>query len=131
MDGEHIIRLRGGWQRQDERGAPFVRISLPLPEPPRGPSGFHLVRQFGQPPLVPGRERLWLRLERVAGVRKIWLDDQLVAQPGPRSDAVEIEISPLGETRHRLVLEVEPEANLSGPGAAQPWGIVALVVRSD
>lgn len=130
MDAEHLIRLRGGWERLEAGDGPATRVSLPLPEPPQAPCLFRLVRQFGHPPSVPGRDRVWLRLEAVPGVRRVWLDDQLAAELGPDDDRLEFEVQPQGTIRHRLTLEVDAQASPPG-GPPQPWGIVALVIRSS
>jgi len=128
---EHLIRLRGGWLWGDREGgaAAARRVSLPLEAPPRGTSRVVLTRQFGRPPLDPGRERLALRLEGVVGLVELRLNGRAMAIPS--GGATDLELSPddLQPSGNVLVLEFLPSSRPHAEADDSRWGMVALVIR--
>ena len=85
---EHLIRLRKGWELEDLDSPDHrpQRVSLPLEAGWAGARRLRLTRRFGCPPLNPGSESLWLRLESVLGLASLRLND-LDLTPGPVSRA--------------------------------------------
>ena len=127
---EHLIRLRGGWERLEpgER-SPATRVTLPLLGFPEGPGRVRLSRWFQAPRLEPGRETLWLRLDAVAGLIAVVLNDSEIAHgPFPTSPVL-VRLSENLSTRNRIVLEVESPQQRDPAPADFRWGEVALVVR--
>jgi hypothetical protein len=134
---EHLIRLRGGWQRLDPHddggGRPDVtetgtRLDLPWTWPGETAGPVRLVRSFGPPPFDPRRETLSLRLARVEGLRSARLNGREIARGSPGTVEFEIPLSGPLPRRNLLVLDLDPP----GPGPArQDWGAIALVIRDD
>ncbi len=123
---EHQIQLRGGWEILGPSNAPRTgRLTLPSAELARTPGPVQLLRQFQKPPLNPGRETLWLRLDAVPGLRSVVVNDLAVAL-GPFSSGPLL--FPLEGTlpwRNRILLDIEfppvPDET--------PWGLIALLIR--
>jgi len=118
---EHLIRLRGAWQRE---GASPGRIDLPTTWPAHLESPLILSRRFRRPRIDPAAESLLLRLEAVPGLRVVRLNGRDIARPAPGASSLElVPDGPLPES-NQLVLEIDPTA--AGQG---PWGTIALVIR--
>lgn len=128
---EHLIRLRGGWSWDDREGGPVAarRVSLPLEGAPRGTSRIVLTRQFGRPPIDPGRERLALRLEGVDGLVGIRLNGHDLALPPVGATDLELSPDDLQPTGNVLILEVIPSSGTHAGADNSRWGRIALVIR--
>ena len=88
-----------------------------------------MTRKFGRPPIDPGRERLTLRLEGVAGLVGIRLNGR--AMEIPPEGATDLELSPdaLQPSGNVLALEVVPSSRPHAEAEDSRWGMVALVIR--
>ncbi|HEV3163998.1 MAG TPA: hypothetical protein VGZ22_08185 [Isosphaeraceae bacterium] len=132
MTSEHRIRLRGGWEREAEGQVTKERqrVTLPADWPTDARSGFRLIRRFSAPPLDSIGEAVSLRLGSVPGLRRVWLNDRLIASPAAGTDSLEIDLSDALSERNMLVLEVDPAVWCDRGGKAEVWGLIALVIRS-
>jgi hypothetical protein len=124
---EHLIRLRGGWERYDPAapgGVATARpVTLPLVWPPDAPARVRLVRSFRSPEIDPRAEALELWLDDVAGVVVVDLNGQTLARPGVGTPSLWLPLTGPLPSRNRLTLDVEH------PPAGGPWGRVALVIQ--
>ena len=138
---DHLIRLRGAWELIDADAHAEVaaeaagdlpaRLTLPVAWPAGSARRLRLVRKFGRPAHDPAHESLLLALDRVPGLRGIWLNGLRLTIPDPASGRLEIPVDRLSE-RNELVLDVEPPAH--PPGDSSPpalWGEIALVIRHE
>ena len=93
---EHRIRLRGGWLLRETtpRDATPRRITLPLAGFDANAGKIILFRSFQRPPLDPGRESLWLRLDDVPGLLSVSLNNRRIALVSPGVSNV---LVPLGD----------------------------------
>lgn len=126
---EHLIRLRGGWERLDAgETARTSRVVLPLVSTPEAPERLRLVRWFQTPPLEPGKETLWLRLDSVPGLISVGLNGAELAH-GPFHESPLF--LPLGDAlpaRNRVTLDAEfPDPD----GRPDAWGEVGLLIRAE
>jgi hypothetical protein len=127
---EHRIRLRGGWLLLEptSRDATRRRITLPLGGFAANAGKIILFRSFQRPPLDPGRESLWLRLDDVPGLLSVALNDRRIALV---PNGVSNLLVPLGDdlpARNQLQLDVDPLAGRHASKPDAPWGEVALVI---
>jgi hypothetical protein len=132
---EHIIRLRGGWERHGASGPGSGdegrRVALPLVWADDGASRLRLVRFFQTPPIDSRSETIDLRLDDVPGLVAVELNGRLLARPAAGTESLRLALAeglPSG-SRNRLVLEVERVEPAPGAGSGRPWGQVALVIR--
>ncbi|MEJ7638641.1 MAG: hypothetical protein WKF75_11860 [Singulisphaera sp.] len=125
---EHLIRLRGGWLWGDREGGADTarRVSLPLEAPPRGTTRVVLTRQFGRPPLDPGRERLALRLEGVVGLVEMRLNGRAMAIPS--GGATDLELSLTTSSRRGMCSSwnssprhARAQKRMTHDGGWSPW----------
>jgi hypothetical protein len=137
--GEHLIRLRGGWQRiekGDDRAASapgsdrWITLPTTWQEPAGSGAAVRLVRSFAAPPLEAGRERLSLRLSAIAGLVSVEINGQELARPSPGTTALEVPLRGPMPGRNQLVLVVRiDQAAAAGTARSEaPWGVIALVV---
>ena len=129
---EHLIRLRGGWERQDldapESGP--TRITLPIHLDSSLARRVRLSRRFGSPPLQREVETLGLRLHHVPGLVSVTINGSPFPLPPQGGGWPEIALHELPQ-RNLLVLEVNLAAVHSpGQAGASRWGEIALVVRA-
>jgi hypothetical protein len=130
--GEHLIRLRGGWEAtlQGTDDAPSQRISLPAHLSADWHGRVRLIRRFGRPRVDWPNESLSLRMLRVPGLARVTLNGRLLVVPGMTGDSIEFRDVDLAE-RNELVLEVLVPAALRVDASEAPWwGEIALVVHS-
>jgi hypothetical protein len=74
---------------------------------------------------------LLLMLDRVPGLRAIWLNGQRLTIPDHDQGPLEIPIDRLAE-RNKLVLDVEPSPYPPGDsGQSPPWGEIVLAIRPE
>jgi hypothetical protein len=74
---------------------------------------------------------LLLALDRVPGLRAVWLNGLRLTIPDPVRGRLEIPTLELSE-RNELVLEVEPPLHPPGDsGQVHSWGEIALVIRRE
>jgi hypothetical protein len=129
---EHLIRLRGGWESidLDDSDPCPKRITLPVPRGSGQSRRLRLARRFGRPPLDARTESLWLRLDRVAGLRSLMLNGSDIPVRLSSEGSIELPLAELPD-RNELVLEVTlPAAAPQEPGGPTAWGDVALLIRS-
>jgi hypothetical protein len=131
----HVIRLRGPWEctvideSANARSAEPLRVTPPcdvrevLGDEFRG--RVKLRRAFHAPMSLVANEALWLVIESIGGPACVTLDDELLAEIAPSTEAWECEIT--GRQRQRMVLEIDLTVNdaTSGP----TLGAVRLEVR--
>ena len=131
MTSEHFIRLRGGWERQaeGEGNIPTPRITLPTTWPPDWIASIRLRRSFGRPPIDVDRQELVLRLEDVAGLRRVWLNDRALPLPEIPGDSIVLPIGDPLPDRNVLILEIDPSSWAIGERGPGVWGSIALVIR--
>ena len=116
---EHVIRLRGGWERVDPLGrAEGPRVTLPLPRP-GGP--VRLARSFQAPRVDPAREAVWLRVADAPGLRSVRLNGRDLGPADGLEAARAYRLPADLPARNRLELAAEP--------ASDGWGSIALVIR--
>jgi hypothetical protein len=133
---DHLIRLRGGWELIDAEataessGDRPVRLTLPVAWPKGSARLVRLVRKFGRPPHDPAHESLLLTLDRVPGLRALWLNELLLTLPDSNQGRLEIPLDRLSE-RNELVLDVRPPHPPGESGQSPPWGEIALVIRRE
>jgi hypothetical protein len=133
---DHLIRLRGAWElieadaAAEVSGALPVRLSLPVAWPGGSARRLRLVRKFGRPAHDPAQESLLLTLNRVPGLRGVWLNGLRLTVPDPIPVRLEIPIDRLSE-RNELVLDVEPPHPPGDSGPSSRWGEIALVIRRE
>jgi hypothetical protein len=128
---EHRIRLRGGWECREvgPTASKVERIELPLHLSADVAGRLRLTRRFGRPPLEPGRQRLILEMDQVAGTRSITLNGEPIAAVSPETAQYAIELTKLAE-RNVLVLEIDtPSPGASPAGSGEHWGVIALVIQ--
>jgi hypothetical protein len=129
---EHQIRLRAAWRLRivDAAAEAESRVDLPTVWPPGFVRPFRLSRSFRRPQINNPSETLVLRLGEVPGLRTVVLNGR--AQSWSSSDwgAVELPLDDSLPARNELVLEVDPRYWPPGGSLAQPWGSIALVIRS-
>jgi hypothetical protein len=122
---EHRIRLRGGWELIEVRGAArsVSRIELPLRSSREFSGRLSLRRRFGRPPMEEGGADVRLRLDQVPGLLCARLNG---LELGPGSSGAPPHELPLPDLlpRNELVLE------LVGTTLAEGWGEVSLVFRT-
>lgn len=118
---EHLIRLRGAWQREGEDAG---RIDLPTTWGPSPQGLVLLTRRFGRPRIDPTGEALALRLAEVPGLRSIRLNGRVLRTSGPIPGDLDLEFDGPLPSKNLLELEVEPSA-----AGEAPWGSIALVIR--
>ncbi len=128
--GAHLIRLRGGWER-DEPGRESTpeRLTLPLVGWPSGWGLTRLVRHFQHPALDFATESLALRLVSVPGLITVKLDGIALVSPDSPDTDRPLSIDPSQPRRHTLELIVD----FSGTALSartEIWGEIALVVQS-
>jgi hypothetical protein len=131
---EHLIRLRKGWELEDLDSPDHrpQRVSLPLEAGWAGARRLRLTRRFGCPPLNPGSESLWLRLESVSGLASLRLNDRDLS-PGPGVHVVvDIRLAEL-PARNVLALELSSAAALSDAQrcGSLACGEIALLIRQE
>jgi hypothetical protein len=127
---EHLIRLRGGWDRQAPSDPQTAgKIALPLTSSPAGSVPVWLVRHFQTPPIDVARESLWLRLSDCPGVVSVVLNAREIARPGPSGEPLILPINLEPAGRNRLELLVEPPVRPDTSNEPTVWGHVALVIR--
>jgi hypothetical protein len=108
-----------------------ARLTLPFSWPAVSSRRVRLVRKFGRPAHDPARESLLLALDRVPGLRGMWLNGLRLTIPEPASGRLEIPMDRLAE-RNELVLDVEPPPHPPGDSSPPPaWGNIALVIRRE
>ena len=134
---EHLIRLRGGWNWPPDPSSSYAQgdgntsegepVTLPHSGPwPGGRTGrVYLTRSFGQPRFDPGSEMLSLRLERVAGLLSVQLNEREIARPDPGTDILRVPLDGPLPRRNRLTLLLDLSTAGSSPVA---WGEIALVI---
>jgi len=130
---EHLIRLRKGWESidLDSPDSRPVRITLPLPAGWRSTRRLRLTRRFGCPPLNPHTESLWLRLESVAGLAALRLNDRDLPLGQDSQGTIDIRLAEL-RPRNELALELSgADAPAAPPGTSTTWGEIALLIRSE
>ncbi len=71
-----------------------------------------------------------LRMEQVPGIRRIFLDGQLINWDSPERSEYEMT---LGESpgRHELFLEIEIPTLGEATGPGPEWGFIALLIRAN
>jgi hypothetical protein len=71
-----------------------------------------------------------LLMEQVPGIRRIFLDGQLIHWDSPERSEYEVT---LGGTpgRHELFLEMETPSPGEATAPGPEWGLIALVIRAD
>lgn len=130
---EHLIRLRKGWESIDlDSPDPRPRrITLPLPAGWGRSRRLRLTRRFGCPPLSPGLESLWLRLESVSGLSSLQLNGRDLPL-GPRSHGtIDIRLEEL-PARNELALELSSAAAPDDlRDGSTVWGEIALLIRTE
>ncbi len=129
---EHLIRLRGGWEWADldDRESRPTRITLPAHLHLSESRRLRLTRRFGRPPMDILTETLWLRLERVPGLKSIAINGAPV--PLERLGASPLEVA-LRELADRNLVELDvnlPASETAGHAIEPRWGEIALVVRT-
>ena len=130
---EHLIRLRGGWERLGAAtGRSRAGSRSPWSRPPSAPQQARLARWFQTPPLDPRRETLWLRLDSVPGLVSVSLNDREIARrPFPAFplilDLVGDACRPGTGSPSTSSFPSRPDV----PAALFPWGEVALLIRAD
>jgi hypothetical protein len=86
-----------------------------------------LTRRFNRPSVDAG-SRVVLRLEHVAGIRRLFLNGQSVPRTSPSNSRYEIPLD-LAQDRNQVVLEIETPTGMdSGPDRSPLWGDVAIVI---
>jgi hypothetical protein len=129
---EHLIRLRKGWELVDLDSPDHCtqRVTLPLEAGWTGARRLRLTRRFGCPPLKPGLESLWLRLESVLGLALLRLNDRDLT-PGPGVQGIiDIHLAEL-PARSVLTLELSSAATLPDAqrGGSLACGEITLLIR--
>jgi hypothetical protein len=138
-----LIRFRRAWElniaHADADAAAGVfgvlpaRLTLPVAWPAGSARRVRLARRFGRPAHDPAHESLLLALDRVPGLRGVWLNGLRLAipDPVPARGRLEIPIDRLAD-RNELVLDVEPPPYRPGDSGPPPaWGEIALVIRRE
>jgi hypothetical protein len=128
---EHQIRLRGGWELREDSEGPPRRLTLPFTHVPGFARPLQLYRSFQAPSLDPGREQLWLRVESVPGLLEIQLNGRKLPRPdaGAPVEIVRLDKGPDPALAVRNELMFRVDVALVPP--EEPWGSVALVIRSS
>ncbi len=140
---DHLIRFRGAWELTNAHadadaaagvlGVLPARLTLPVAWPAGSALRVRLVRKFGRPAHDPALESLLLALDRVPGLRGVWLNGLrlTIPDPDPARGRLEIPIDRLAD-RNELVLDVEPPPHRpSDSGPPPAWGEIALVIRRE
>jgi hypothetical protein len=135
----HRIRLRGPWDCEPLRragategaAAPLpaaLRMTMPCRWHEGGLSDFagrvRFTRRFGYPGRIDAGERVWLTFAGVDGSAEVWLNGCPLGRHEGAAGPFEHEVTPLLDTRNRLVVEVEEATGRGGL-----WGEVALEIR--
>ncbi len=128
---EHQIRLRGGWELREDSEGPPRRLTLPFTHVAGSARPLQLYRSFQAPRLDPGREQLWLRVESVPGLLEIRFNGQTLLRPdaGAPLELVRLDNGPDSALAVRNELMFRVDVALIPPD--EPWGSVALVIRSS
>jgi hypothetical protein len=140
---DHVIRFRGAWELTDSHadadadatgvlGVLPARLTLPVAWPGGSARRVRLVRKFGRPAHDPAHESLLLALDRVPGLRGVWLNGLrlTIPDPDPTHGRLEIPIDRLDE-RNELALDVELPPHPPGDSGPPAWGEIALVIRRE
>ena len=127
---EHLIRLRRGWELEDLDFPDHrpQRVSLPLEAGWAGVRRLRLTRRFGCPPLNPGSESLWLRLESVLGLASLQLNGRDLPLGPCEHGTIDIRLAELPD-RNELALELTSTDAQRGGGLA--CGEIALLIRQE
>jgi hypothetical protein len=130
---EHLIRLRGGWQWHDEPATEGVirLVTLPLVWPADAPGCVRLVRAFHRPPLDRRAATLSLRLEAIAGLVAVRLNQSELARPRAETSELTLPLDEPLPARNLLVLEVHPPDQADPRRGQQLWGRIALVITEQ
>ncbi|MDR3638740.1 MAG: hypothetical protein P4L84_33345 [Isosphaeraceae bacterium] len=112
------------------QGEPRQRVNLPM----TWPAGIHgpvrLLRSFQKPVIDPASEVLFLRLDHVAGLRTLLLNDREIARTPGDQASLTVRLDDLIERRNVLSLEIELPQLLESDVPAAPWGSISLLVRA-
>ena len=129
-EGDHRIRLRGGWEwlGADDTPGSTRRVTLPLIWPPDAPARVRLLRSFRRPPIDPAQERVSLDLSQVPGLCAVLSNGVGLALPDREFSYLTVGLGDLRPDRNQLILEIDTSQARRLGGATAFWGDVALVI---
>jgi hypothetical protein len=134
----HRIRLRGPWECEPlayagERAGQVLpaprRVVMPCRWGDTDLAGFtgraRFRRRFGYPGRIDAHERVWLRIEGIAGEAAVWLNGLVLSSADRSSGALEFDVTALLHARNELSIE----AAMSAGQEDGIWSEAVLEVR--
>ena len=127
MMEDHVIRLRGGWFREElDDGHGRIRVTLPVVWPDELTGVVTLLREFQRPPIDTDQQSIMLRLDDVPGLRSVEFNGTILARPKNETTRDSFDLTNRIGDRNRLRLEVDVALARLEPGSH--WGVIALVI---
>lgn len=122
---EYRIALRRAWQAESVGGNVPARVDLPMVVDSAW-GIFRLVRRFHTPEIDARAQEVLVRLEQVAGLRRVSIDGEVVAAALTENGGYEISVS---AERGSRIIELEVDAAHTGEPQRSSWGHVHVIIR--